>query len=144
MVEAPLPEDLRARVDGTQELIAGIRPEHFEDASLVGDARDHGAVFTTRIDVLEWMGAELYAHFAIERQGIESEELAELAAAAGTTDVPSAGEEDRVVARLDSASKAREGQDVELWIDVSKLMLFDLETGRNLAVGEREPATTGS
>ena len=144
MVEAPLPEDLRARVDGKQELIAGIRPEHFEDASLVGDARDHGAVFTTRIDVVEWMGAELYAHFAIERQGIESEELAELAAAAGTTDVPSAGEEDRVVARLDSASKAREGQDVELWVDVSKLMLFDLETGRNLAVGDREPAATGS
>ena len=144
MIEAPLPEDLRARVDGKQELIAGIRPEHFEDASLVGDARDHGAVFTTRIDVVEWMGAELYAHFAIERQGIESEELAELAAAAGTTDVPSAGEEDRVVARLDSASKAREGQDVELWVDVSKLMLFDLETGRNLAVGDREPAATGS
>ena len=144
MVEAPLPEDLRARVDGKQELIAGIRPEHFEDASLVGDARDHGAVFTTRIDVVEWMGAELYAHFAIERQGIESEELAELAAAAGTTDVPSAGEEDRVVARLDSACKAREGQDVELWVDVSKLMLFDLETGRNLAVGDREPAATGS
>ncbi len=144
MVEAPLPEDLRVRVDGKQELIAGIRPEHFEDASLVGDARDHGAVFTTRIDVLEWMGAELYAHFAIERQGIESEELAELAAAAGTTDVPGAAEEDRVVARLDSASKAREGQDVELWVDVSKLMLFDLETGRNLAVGEREPAATGS
>jgi multiple sugar transport system ATP-binding protein len=139
MVEARLPEDLRARLEGKHELIAGIRPEHFEDASLVRDGRDRGAVFTTRIDVLEWMGAELYAHFSIERQGIESEELAELAAAAGTADVPSAGEEDRVVARLDSASKAREGQDVELWFDVSKLLLFDPETGRNLGVGEREP-----
>ena len=140
MVEAPLPDNLRARLEGKHELIAGIRPEHFEDASLVGDARDRGAVFTTRIDVLEWMGAELYAHFAIERQGIESEELAELAAAAGTTDVPSAGEEDRVVARLDSSSQARGGKEVELWLDVSKLMLFDLETGRNLAVDERQPA----
>jgi multiple sugar transport system ATP-binding protein len=140
MVEAPLPDNLRARLEGKHELIAGIRPEHFEDASLVGDARDRGAVFTTRIDVLEWMGAELYAHFAIERQGIESEELAELAAAAGTTDVPSAGEEDRVVARLDSSSQARGGKEVELWLDVSRLMLFDLETGRNLAVDERQPA----
>jgi multiple sugar transport system ATP-binding protein len=140
MVEAPLPDNLRARLEGKHELIAGIRPEHFEDASLVGDVRDRGAVFTTRIDVLEWMGAELYAHFAIERQGIESEELAELAAAAGTTDVPSAGEEDRVVARLDSSSQARAGKEVELWLDVSKLMLFDLETGRNLAVDERQPA----
>jgi len=140
MVEAPLPDNLRARLEGKHELIAGIRPEHFEDASLVGDVRDRGAVFTTRIDVLEWMGAELYAHFAIERQGIESEELAVLAAAAGTTDVPSAGEEDRVVARLDSSSQARAGKEVELWLDVSKLMLFDLETGRNLAVDERQPA----
>jgi multiple sugar transport system ATP-binding protein len=144
MVEAPLPENLRARLEGKSELIAGIRPEHFEDVSLVGDARDQGATFTTRIDVLEWMGAELYAHFAIERQGIESEELAELAAAAGTTDVPSAGEEDRVVARLDSASKAREGQEVELWVDISKLQLFDPESGRNLAVDERQPAAASS
>jgi multiple sugar transport system ATP-binding protein len=144
MVEAPLPENLRARLEGKSELIAGIRPEHFEDVSLVGDARDQGATFTTRIDVLEWMGAELYAHFAIERQGIESEELAELAAAAGTTDVPSAGEEDRVVARLDSASKAREGHEVELWVDISKLQLFDPESGRNLAVDERQPAAASS
>jgi multiple sugar transport system ATP-binding protein len=133
MVEAPLPEELRRHLDGKNELIAGIRPENFEDASLVGDNRDRGATFTTRVDVLEWMGAELYAHFSIERQGIESEELAELAAEAGAADVPSAsGEEDRVVARLDASSSAREGQDVELWIDVAKLRLFDPETGRNL------------
>jgi multiple sugar transport system ATP-binding protein len=141
MVEAPLPDELRRHLDGKRELIAGIRPEDFEDASLVGDNRDRGATFTTGVDVLEWMGAELYAHFSIERQGIESEELAELAEAAGAADVPSAGAEDRVVARLDTASSAREGQDVELWINVAKLQLFDPETGRNLtaAAPEREP-----
>jgi multiple sugar transport system ATP-binding protein len=90
--------------------------------------------------VLEWMGAELYAHFSIEQQGIESQELAELAAAAGTADVPSAGgDEEQIVARLDSASEAREGQEIELFVDLSKLHLFDLETGRNITVGEREP-----
>jgi multiple sugar transport system ATP-binding protein len=142
MVEAPLPEELRRHLDGKNELIAGIRPENFEDASLVGDNRERGATFTTRVEVLEWMGAELYAHFSIERQGIESEELAELAADAGAADVPSAsGEEDRVVARLDAASPAREGQDVELWVDLAKLQLFDPQTGRNLtaAAPEREP-----
>jgi len=144
MVEAPLPEGLRRHLDGKNELIAGIRPENFEDASLVGD-RAQGATFTTSVEVLEWMGAELYAHFAIEQQGIESEELAELAAEAGTADVPSAsGEEDRVVARLDASSSAREGQEVELWVDLSKLMLFDPQTGRNLTAAspdrEREAA----
>jgi multiple sugar transport system ATP-binding protein len=142
MLEAPLPEELRSKLDGTRELIAGIRPEDFEDASLVSDeARERGATFKTTIDVLEWMGAELYAHFSIEQQGIESQELAELAAAAGTADVPSAGgDEEQIVARLDSASSAREGQEIELFVDLSKLHLFDLETGRNVTVGEREPA----
>jgi multiple sugar transport system ATP-binding protein len=142
ILEAPLPEELRSKLDGTHELIAGIRPEDFEDASLVSDeARERGATFKTNIDVLEWMGAELYAHFSIEQQGIESQELAELAAAAGTADVPSArGDEDQIVARLDSASEAREGQEIELFVDLSKLHLFDLETGRNITVGKREPA----
>jgi multiple sugar transport system ATP-binding protein len=142
ILEAPLPEELRSKLDGTRELIAGIRPEDFEDASLVSDeARERGATFKTTIDVVEWMGAELYAHFSIEQQGIESQELAELAAAAGTADVPSAGgDEEQIVARLDSASPAREGQEIELFVDLSKLHLFDLETGRNITVGEREPA----
>jgi multiple sugar transport system ATP-binding protein len=142
ILEAPLPEELRSKLDGTHELIAGIRPEDFEDASLVSDeARERGATFKTTIDVLEWMGAELYAHFSIEQQGIESQELAELAAAAGTAEVPSAGgDEEQIVARLDSASQAREGKEVELFVDLSKLHLFDLETGRNITVGEREPA----
>jgi multiple sugar transport system ATP-binding protein len=135
ILEAPLPEELRSKLDGTRELIAGIRPEDFEDASLVSDeARGRGATFKTNIDVLEWMGAELYAHFSIEQQGIESQELAELAAAAGTADVPSAGgDEEQIVARLDSASEAREGQEIELFVDLSKLHLFDLETGRNIS-----------
>jgi multiple sugar transport system ATP-binding protein len=142
LVEAPLPEELRSKVDGAHDLIAGIRPEDFEDASLVADdARDRGATFKTTVDVLEWMGAELYAHFSIERQGIESAELAELAAAAGAADVPSAGgDEERIVARLDSASQAREGKEIELFVDLSKLHLFDPQSGRNITVAEREPA----
>jgi multiple sugar transport system ATP-binding protein len=47
---------------------------------------------------------------------------------------------EQIVARLDSASEAREGEEIELFVDLSKLHLFDLETGRNLLVGEREPA----
>jgi len=145
MVEAPLPERLRSKLDGRKELIAGIRPEDFEDASLTGDGGEGGATFTTKADVVEWMGAELYAHFSIERQGIESEELAELAQAAGTTDVPShGGEEDRVVARLDSASQAREGKEIQLWVDAAKVQLFDPKTGHNIAVADREPAAASA
>jgi hypothetical protein len=78
--------------------------------------------------------------FSIEQQGIESQELAELAAAAGTADVPSAvGDEEQIVARLDAASVAREGREIELFVDHSKLHLFDLETGRNITVASASP-----
>ena len=63
-----LPDDLREAVrghSGQDQLIAGIRPEHFEDAALVGEARDKGATFKAKIEVLESMGSELYAHFTV-------------------------------------------------------------------------------
>ncbi len=138
--EASLPEHLRARLEGQRELIAGIRPEHFEDTQLARDGRDGGLVFKTKIDVLEWMGSELFAHFSIERQQIESEELAELAEDAGAADLPAAEEQDSVIARLDAASKVREGHEAELLLDVSKLHFFDPDSGRSVTSREQEPA----
>jgi multiple sugar transport system ATP-binding protein len=130
-----LPQDKReavARAEG-HDLIAGIRPEDFEDVSLVGEARDRGQTFSAQIEVLESMGSELYAHFSVSSdQQIESQELRELAEDAGAGEVPSAGEGGRIVARLDAASRAAEGQELELWVDATKLHLFDASDGRSL------------
>ena len=54
IADVRLPDDVRGRVGGShgKALLAGIRPENFEDASLVGEARDRGTVFTARIEVL--------------------------------------------------------------------------------------------
>jgi multiple sugar transport system ATP-binding protein len=116
-----------------QSVVAGIRPESFEDASLVsGDVRDRGATFKTTIDLVESLGAEKYAYFQIEESAVESEELRELAEDAGTAEVPGATE-GQVVARLEAASRVDRGTEAELWLDSSKLHFFDLESGRNLA-----------
>jgi multiple sugar transport system ATP-binding protein len=136
MGEVRLPQELReaaGRVDGKQ-FIAGIRPESFEDASLVGDAKDRGTTFRARIDVLESMGSELYVHFAGGHGGgdIQSQELQELAEDAGAGDVPSSGEEGQITARLDPASKVQEGQEAELWVDGERLHLFDPDGGARL------------
>jgi multiple sugar transport system ATP-binding protein len=136
MVEAKLPDSVRRRLEGDR-LIAGIRPEHFEDAKLMGDQSDKGAVFRTKIDVVESMGSELYAHFSLERQGIESEELRELAEESGSAELR--GEDEVLVARLDASSGVRQGQEAELWLDVSKLHFFDLDSGRSLTAEAREP-----
>ena len=111
--------------EGARSVIAGVRPENFEDASLVRERREEGATFRARVEVLESMGSELYAYFRLPSGGIESEELRELAEDSGTAEVPGAGDGDRVVARLDVMSEATEGEELELWIDAGKLHLFD-------------------
>jgi multiple sugar transport system ATP-binding protein len=141
-----LPQEMHNRVSSGQgrQLIAGIRPENFEDAALVGDLKDRGSTFRAKIEVVEAMGSELYAHFTVSTdETIESDELRELAADAGGGEVPSAGE-GRIVARLDPAAKVSQGEEAELWVDATKLQLFDPDDGHNLMVDAEGPAAVGS
>jgi multiple sugar transport system ATP-binding protein len=114
-----------------RKLIVGIRPESFEDASLVGDARDRGATFRAKVDLVESMGSEKYAYFSVGAEGVQSQELDELARDAGMDDVPGGGE-DQVVARLDAASGISRGDEAELWVDATRLHFFDPESGKSL------------
>ena len=142
LADVRLPSEVHGRVGGTQgrQLIAGIRPENFEDASLVGDARNRGTVFKAHIELLESLGSELYAHFSVASdQQIESQELRELAEDVGGGEVPMAGEAGRIVARLEPASQVTVGQEAELWVDASKVHLFDPEDGRNLTTDAQGP-----
>ena len=130
--EVDLPEKLRDKLSShSGKVIAGVRPESFEDATLVGDAKEHGSTFTASIDLVESMGSEKYAYFSVKGESVESDELRELAEDSGTSEVPSAGE-GLVVARLDAASGAERGKDAELWVDSTKLHLFDPDSGANL------------
>ena len=131
-----LPEELKRRLErgpggGRKGVIAGLRPEHFEDASLVPD-RAHGVSFTARIDVLESMGSEYYAYFQVGSEGVRASELEELALDAGATEVGQSREGTVVVARLDPASRARQGGEAELWFDSRRVQLFDVESGKSL------------
>jgi multiple sugar transport system ATP-binding protein len=141
MVSFPLPEEVKQRLGDRRpsQLVAGIRPEHFEDAALVGDQRDQGATFTTEIEIIEWMGAELYAHFTVHSDAkvdlsdiAEDLENAEMAGSGGAA----------VVARLDTSSGATERQELELWLDARRIHLFDAESGDN--VQHDSPSTTAS
>jgi multiple sugar transport system ATP-binding protein len=135
MVDAPLDSATREALSGADTLIAGIRPEHFEDSGLVGDDKKPlGRTFNARIDLVESMGSELYAHFSVQHEGVQSEELAELAQDSGAADVPGGGG-DTVVARLDPASTVKQGQESELWVDTSRIHFFDAADGRALRSG---------
>jgi multiple sugar transport system ATP-binding protein len=134
--DVPLSQELGDKLGGAdgRQLLAGIRPESFEDAALTGDARDRGCTFRARIEVLEAMGSELFAHFTTDAgdDRVESEELRELAEDAGAGEVPTTGEEGHITARLDAASKVKQGEEAELWVEARGLHLFDPDDGRNL------------
>jgi multiple sugar transport system ATP-binding protein len=131
-----IPDDVRRRLESGQGggrggIVVGLRPEHFEDANLVGD-KSRGHTFRTKIDVLESMGSEFYAYFVVESERVSASELEELAQDAGAADLPHSHEGSQVVARLGAESKVRQGEEAELWFDASHLQLFDLESGRSL------------
>jgi multiple sugar transport system ATP-binding protein len=134
--EVRLPDEARRALegggDGRRDVIAGVRPEDFQDASLVEEHKQgEGHTFDARIDLTESMGSEIYAYFEYEGGGAHSDVLSEIAEDAGTSEVPGAGEA-QVVARLDPTSKARPGESIQLWMDTRKVHLFDPSDGANL------------
>ncbi|MBV8216878.1 MAG: hypothetical protein JO325_00320, partial [Solirubrobacterales bacterium] len=141
-----IPDELRHRLEsgtggGRRGVVAGLRPEHFEDAALVPD-RSKGTTFMARIDVLESMGSEFYAYFVIASEEVSSTELAELAEDIGGSDLPRTSGGVQVTARLSAESQVRQGEEAELWFDARHLQLFDQESGRSLLAknGSQPPA----
>jgi multiple sugar transport system ATP-binding protein len=133
--EIPLPQEFVSRLGHDEKaVIVGIRPEDFEDADLVDDRdRDRGSSFTARIDVIEWMGSELFAYLPVSKGDSQHQAgLAELARELDQEDLHSDSDESQLVARLNPASRVREGEQAELWVDTTRLHLFDPETGDSL------------
>jgi multiple sugar transport system ATP-binding protein len=132
--EMQLPDELRGtlKADGAgREVIAGVRPEHFEDADVEPDKP--GLRFSAPVSVVESMGSELYVYFEVEAGEIQSSELSELAADSGLEDLPShGGDAQQVVARLDALSRARSGERVNLVLDTKYMQLFDPDGGMSL------------
>jgi multiple sugar transport system ATP-binding protein len=134
--DLPLPTEIRAKIQQAgagRDLIMGIRPEHLKDAALVdADEQAHGLTFSAVVDVLEWLGNEELAYFRVQGARVSARELEELARDTGSTDVPEAG--DQLVARLDTASRAREGDKLQLWVDPRKAQLFNPDNGAHLTL----------
>ena len=132
--DIPLSGRLQQELSGSgsgRDVIAGIRPEDFEDAALVpSENRQNGITFPATIDVVESLGSEKYVYFSKELGSVETAELAELARDSGRSDTGSSAE--TVVARIDPATRITEGENAELWVDVRSVHVFDPATGKNL------------
>jgi multiple sugar transport system ATP-binding protein len=127
-----------------RDVIVGLRPENFEDATLISaDNRPNGITFHASIDVAESLGSDVFVYFTKDvGRGVSSAELEELAQDSGRAGASASGE--TIVARLDAATHISEGQDAELWVDTRAIHVFDPASGRNLSLasdGDDGPTT---
>ncbi|SDC99661.1 ABC transporter ATP-binding protein [Actinokineospora iranica] len=126
---------LAEAANAPREVIIGLRPEHFEDATLLDDnEKSRGGTFNATVDVLESMGSDKFAYFTVEGETATSAELDELAADAGSADLTDGGAQ--IITRLSAASQATEGAETTIWFDADKLQMFDPSDGRNLTYTE--------
>jgi multiple sugar transport system ATP-binding protein len=110
-------------------VILGFRPEDIEDAALAGGARE-GASLSVVPEIREDMGAEVYVHFGLGVAPVRRTEIVE----AEQPEEPALTRADirrrtPFVARLGRGTSAREGEPLELAVDVERLYVFDLESG---------------
>jgi len=130
--EFDLPQQRRGVASG--DVLLGIRPEDFEDASLIGDKP--GFNFEADVSLVESLGSDLFVHITYGGEGAQSEHLAELAADAGGADLPTL-EENEAVTRLEPASSIQAGSRGRFWMDTNKVHLFEAKSGDSLTAGRR-------
>ena len=99
----PVPSRYRAGLSNGQRVVVGFRPEHLELADVAGEAGS----FQGHADVVEYLGNEELLHVT-------------------------AAEQD-VVAIVDSEHRVKPGDVIKLNLPLSKLHLFDAESGATLA-----------
>ncbi|MGY1841906.1 ABC transporter ATP-binding protein [Modestobacter sp. SYSU DS0875] len=123
-----LDERRAAAVAGRDVLLVGIRPEYFEDASLVDEAkRPLGSVFTARVDVTEWLGDSQFAYIPYEAPEEIRGQLRDLSRELDAEELRT-----QAIVSIDATSRIREGRDAEFWLDSRKVHVFDPASGENL------------
>jgi multiple sugar transport system ATP-binding protein len=124
-----IPEAKATKAQGKGLLIAGIRPEHFEDAAVMDSAKTSGSTFKTKVDVVEWLGNQAYAYSPFEAPEEVQKQLLEL-----ERDLDGEALYTQLVISLDGSSRIKEGDEATIWVDADKIHLFDPSTGENLTV----------
>jgi multiple sugar transport system ATP-binding protein len=114
-------------------LIAGIRPEAFQDAAFAESSLPQ---IDVQVEVVEELGADTHVLFTVAAPRVEVSEVRE---AAGDEDALVAVEGSLFTARVDPGTAARPGAALRLAVDPSRFHFFHPESGLRLDPG-RAPA----
>jgi len=109
------------------QVIAGIRPEAFQDAAFADPSLPR---IDVKVEVVEELGADTHVLFSVAAPRVEVTEVRE---AAGDEDTTLATVEGSLfTARVDPATSAKPGAQLRLAVDPSRFHYFDPETGLRL------------
>jgi multiple sugar transport system ATP-binding protein len=116
-----------------KNVIIGLRPEDMEDAALVPNASPERRL-RSGVNLREALGADVLVHFSVQAPEVITEDVRELAHDVGAEALQAVEErakagESTFLARLNPRTEAREGEPVELVVDVNRLHFFDPDTG---------------
>jgi multiple sugar transport system ATP-binding protein len=131
-----IPEERARKAQGKGLLIAGIRPEHFEDASVMDPGKTRGSTFKAKVDVVEWLGNEAYAYVPFDAPTEVEQQLLQL-----ERDLDGESLRTQLVISLDGASRIKEGDEAEIYVDARQMHLFDPSTGENLTLDSSSAGT---
>ncbi|HLM31492.1 MAG TPA: sn-glycerol-3-phosphate ABC transporter ATP-binding protein UgpC [Solirubrobacterales bacterium] len=122
-----------------RDVIAGIRPEDFEDAALAPDTPPERRL-KGRVELREALGSEILAHFTINARQAVTEDVKELAAdSGGDGELLLDSDRAKVVASLGPRSQVREDETVEIAVDTRNLHFFDPETSQGIYGSDDAP-----
>ena len=121
--------DKLKKVDGKQ-IVLGIRPEAFEDSMYAKDSEYTESISIT-VTLLEQLGSDSYIHFYKDLKPVQTEAIEEILADEGE-DISVLGDQTKFIARINPNSTVKEGEEIKLSIDPSKLHFFDPESGKAL------------
>ena len=116
-------------VDGKQ-IVLGIRPEAFEDSVYAKDS-EYTESISIKVTLLEQLGSDSYIHFYKDIKPVQTEAIEEILTDEGE-DISVLGDETKFIARINPNSTVKEGEEINLSIDPSKLHFFDPESGNAL------------
>ena len=117
------------KVDGKQ-IVLGIRPEAFEDSLYAKDS-EYTESINIKVTLLEQLGSDSYIHFYKDLKPVQTEAIEEILADEGE-DITVLGDETKFIARINPNSTVKEGEEINLSIDPSKLHFFDPDSGNAL------------
>ncbi len=108
-------------------VLLGMRPEHIEDAALQPDTPPDRRIRTT-CDLTEPLGAEVLVHFTVSAPVLVAGTAPDDDPTLGASPPGSEEGRARLIARVDPRSRIREGSEIELAVDTSRLYFFDPES----------------